>query len=118
MKNLINKVQSKAANLKEKAMVKVAAILAPVAGALATIVPAAGLASTDPDVLIKSVFNIIFTLAKYVGAVLVVTGIFQLVMAYKDDYADAKTRGVTLAIVGIVLSGLQLILQTAGIIAK
>lgn len=118
MNKLLNTVKSKALSVKEKALNKAMPALLAVAGVLSTIVPGYALPGegTSPETLITSIIGIVLTLARYIGIVLVVTGVFQLVMAYKDDNADSKTRGVQLAIVGVILIGLKTLLTTAGLI--
>lgn len=118
MKNLLNTVKTKALSVKEKALNKAMPALLAFAALISTIVPGFALPGegTSPEALITSIIGIVLTLARYIGIVLVVTGVFQLVMAYKDDNADSKTRGVQLAIVGVILIGLKTLLTTAGLI--
>ena len=118
MNKLLNTVKSKALSVKEKALNKAMPALLAVAGVLSTIVPGYALPGegTSPETLITSIIGIVLTLARYIGIVLVVTGVFQLVMAYKDDNADSKTRGIQLAICGVILIGLEAVLTAAGIL--
>lgn len=64
----------------------------------------------------KGVINIIFEVAKYVGIVLAVSGIFQLILAYKDDNADGQSRAVRLVVVALVLLGLKTLVKLTGLI--
>ncbi len=113
----MNTIKSKALTIKNKVLNKCKPALLAVATVLAS---TAGYAlpgaDTSPDQLVTSIIGIVLTLARYIGIVLIVTGVFQLVMAYKDDNADAKTRGVQLAIVGVILVGLKAILTAAGLV--
>ncbi|MGN0710254.1 MAG: hypothetical protein ACI4LO_00735 [Anaerovoracaceae bacterium] len=68
------------------------------------------------DQVMKGVINIIFEVAKYVGIVLAVSGIFQLILAYKDDNADGQSRAVRLVVVALVLLGLKTLVQLTGLI--
>lgn len=70
----------------------------------------------DMDVLFGNMANIIIKIAFYCGAIIAISGIFQLVLAYKDDNADGQTRAIRLVVVGAVLIGFRTILQIAGII--
>ena len=70
----------------------------------------------DMDTLFGNMANIIIKIAFYVGAIVAISGIFQLVLAYKDDNSDSQTRAVRLIVVGAVLIGFRTILQIAGII--
>ena len=68
------------------------------------------------DQVMTGVINIIFEVAKYVGIVLAVSGIFQLILAYKDDNADGQSRAVRLVVVALVLLGLKTLVQLTGLI--
>lgn len=114
MKNFLTTVKSKALTLKDKVLNKSMPLLTAIAGVIATVEPT--FATNETEALVTSVIDIVLDMARYIGMVLVVTGVFQLVMAYKDDNADAKTRGIQLAICGIVLIGLKSILDGVGII--
>lgn len=72
----------------------------------------------DLDSLFGGVVDMIIKIAFYVGAVLAVGGIFSLLLAYKDDNADAQSKAVRIIVIGGVLVGLRAFLQLAGIIAK
>ena len=73
-------------------------------------------ANIDMDTLFGNMAEIIIKIAFYVGAIVAISGIFQLVLAYKDDNSDGQTRAVRLVVVGAVLIGFRSILQIAGII--
>ena len=57
--------------------------------------------------IMGTVLGIIFTVAMYIGIILAVWGLFQLVMSLKNDDAEAKSRATQLMVVGIVLIGLK-----------
>lgn len=122
MKNLVKNIKAKTSALVEKTKNFVKPALVAVAAALTTMpgyaadITIGDLENLSADALVGKIVGIVLTLARYVGIILLVTGIYQLIMAYKDDNADAKTRGITLAIVGIVLITLKALLKTFGII--
>lgn len=66
--------------------------------------------------VMTGVLNIIFEIAKYVGVVLAVSGIFSLILAYKDDNADGQSRAVRLVVVALVLLGLKPLVAMTGLI--
>ena len=72
---------------------------------------------TDANVskVLSGVVNIIFTVARYVGIVLGISGIFQLILAYKDDNADGQSRAVRLVVVALVLIGLKTLVNVTGL---
>lgn len=57
--------------------------------------------------IMGTVLGIIFTVAMYIGIILAMWGLFQLVMSLKNDDAEAKSRATQLMVVGIVLIGLK-----------
>ena len=69
------------------------------------------------DQLIGSIVDFICNVAMYIGIVIVVTGIFSIVLAYKDDNAEGQSRAIRLAVVGGVLVGLKPLLKVIGIIS-
>lgn len=75
----------------------------------------------NPDVDIDSLFggiiDIINKIAFYVGAILVVGGIFSLILAYKDENADQQARSIRNIVVGVSLMSLPVFLQMAGIVS-
>lgn len=73
--------------------------------------------NTDIGVLIGSIVEFICRIAFYVGVVVLVSGIFMVTMAYKDDNSEQQTRGVRMAAVGAVLVGFRLALKWIGIIS-
>lgn len=70
----------------------------------------------DLDTLFGGVVDMIIKIAFYVGAVLAVGGIFSLLLAYKDENADAQAKAVRIIVIGGVLVGLQVFLKGAHII--
>lgn len=70
----------------------------------------------DSKQVVGGILDVIFEIAMYIGIVLGVIGVFQFIMAMKDDNAEQQTRGIRLAIVGIALIGLRILIKTAGFI--
>lgn len=73
-------------------------------------------ASMDLDTLFGGVADIIIQIAFYIGAVLIIGGILSLLLAYKDENADAQSRAVRLIVIGGALAGFRPLLEMAGII--
>ena len=63
-------------------------------------------AGAAEDVL-KQMIDIICKVFKYVGVVLAVYSIGQLVMAFKNEDADSKSRATTMLVVACVLVGIN-----------
>ena len=74
-----------------------------VAGAAMGIIPTV-YATTNPAVnAITKVINLVFDLFKYIGIVLALWGGGSLLMAFKNEDADSKTRAIMSLVVGITL---------------
>ena len=63
------------------------------------------------------ILDIIFNIAFYIGVVIAVIGVVSFVLAFKDDNAESQSRGVRLAIVGIVLIGIKALIKMTGLIS-
>ena len=72
--------------------------------------------ATTENVL-GGVIGVIIEIAKYVGIVLAISGVFMLILAYKDDNADGQSRAVRLVVVAVALLGLRTLLKVTGLIS-
>lgn len=72
--------------------------------------------NVDTNTVLTGVLDVIFDVARYVGIVLCVSGLFMLILAYKDDNADGQSRAVRLVVVSLVLLGLKTLVKLTGII--
>ena len=63
--------------------------------------------------IIKSLIGYVLGIFFWVGVVLLVFGIGQLVLAFKNEDGDSKSRAVMLALVAIVLMSLEAIVGAA-----
>jgi Na+/melibiose symporter-like transporter len=66
--------------------------------------------------LVGGIVGFVIKAAFYIGIVVLATGIFMFVFAYKDDNAESQSRGARFAVVGALLVGLRVLLQLVGII--
>lgn len=69
------------------------------------------------DSLMGGMGEIIIQIALYIGIFIIVSGVLQLLLAYKDDNAEGQTRAIRLLVIGIALVGFRVLLRTAGIIS-
>ena len=60
--------------------------------------------------LFSSMVNIICTIAFYVGAIIIVGGVFSWVLAQKDENADTQSRAVKFIVCGFALVALKVII--------
>ena len=72
-------------------------------------------ASTIRDLIDKMV-SIIGTIFQAVGAVLTVYSVGQLILAFKNEDADSKSRASTMMVVGVVLIALPGVIETLGLV--
>ena len=63
------------------------------------------------DGLMSAILNIIFQIFRYVGILLLVWSVAQIVMAFKNDDADSKQKGMMIAVISIVLITLSFVLK-------
>lgn len=78
-----------------------------------TLIPTAHAANVDTtgkDV-INSILDIIYTMALYIGIILLVWSIVMLVLALKNEDADSKSRAIMLIAVSIALIGIGTVVQ-------
>ncbi len=77
-------------------------------------------AADDPTEKIKEILNkivsVIELIFQAVGAILSVYAIGQLVLAFKNEDSDSKSRASTLLVVGVVLIALPFIIDAFGLI--
>ena len=72
--------------------------------------------NTNPETLVLGIINMILTIFRLVGVVILIFGIAQVVMAFKEENPDGKSRGMLTAGAGIGLIGLKTLLVAAGIL--
>lgn len=82
----------------------------------ATIMPVAADVDDTAGEVVGEILKFVCTIFRYIGIVLLAWGIGQLVLAFKNEDADSKSRAIMLIIVSIVLvalkSALKAILNT------
>ena len=59
------------------------------------------------DTLMNNVIGILLTIARYAGIALLVYGIYEVVMSFMQQQPEAKTKGIIMAICGVVLIALK-----------
>lgn len=122
MKNLFKK-NGKKCGLFRKAMIAGATV-----GAMANVTALTALADWEAvDVsgvsgnadsaadLIGNILGILLTITRYVGVALVVYGVYEVVMSFMQNQPEAKTKGIIMALAGVVMIGLKGILTFVGI---
>lgn len=84
---------------------------------LSALVPATSMMSVyainqvNEENLIGQVLKIIFTLFQYIGILLLAWSIGMLVLAFKNEDADSKSRAIMMMVVSVVLIGVKTLFQ-------
>lgn len=73
--------------------------------------------TTDMAVLAGGIAGIILQIFQYIGILLLILGVGQLVLAFKNEDADSKSRTIMLIFSSIALIGLKALLVGVGIIS-
>lgn len=82
-------------------------------------VPVAFADEAATDKIVGSIIDVIVDIFKYIGIILLVWSVGMLVLAFKNEDADSKSRAIMLLVVSLVLIGigafLTPILEAAGV---
>lgn len=101
-------------------------------GAISAMIPATAVTALadfgDDDVTIQDsgvgagammgkIIGILLTITRFVGVALVVYGVYEIVMSFMQNQPEAKTKGIIMALAGIVMTALKTILSALDVIA-
>lgn len=64
-------------------------------------------AENAADVAIQKIVNVVFKIFSYIGIILALWGAGSLILAFKNEDADSKTRAIMTLVVGISLVSLR-----------
>lgn len=70
-----------------------------------------GVSTGSPTTLMNKVIGILLTITRYAGIALVVYGIYEIVMSFMQNQPDAKTKGIIMAIAGVVMISMKSVVQ-------
>lgn len=73
---------------------------------------------SDITDILQTMIDIIGTIFQAVGVILTIYAVGQLILAFKNEDANAKSNASTLIVVGIVLIALPAIIQSLGLVDK
>ncbi len=71
----------------------------------------------DAGTLMGKIIGILLTITRFVGVALVIYGIYEVVMSFMQNQPEAKTKGIIMALAGVVMIGLKSIITSLGIIS-
>lgn len=66
--------------------------------------------------MMGKIIGILLTITRFVGVALVVYGVYEIVMSFMQNQPEAKTKGIIMALAGIVMTALKSILQSLGLV--
>lgn len=70
----------------------------------------------DAATMMGKIIGILLTITRFVGVALVVYGVYEIVMSFMQNQPEAKTKGIVMALAGIVMTALKSILQSIGVV--
>lgn len=71
---------------------------------------------TDASAMMGKIIGILLTITRFVGIALVVYGVYEVVMSFMQNQPEAKTKGIIMALAGVVMTGLKSILKAIGLV--
>ena len=80
--------------------------------ATASIVPTSFAATVDEHNLVSQILGIVTKIAMYIGIILLAWSIVMLVLAFKNEDADSKSRAIMLIVVSVVLIAIRPLFDT------
>ena len=66
--------------------------------------------------LIEKVLDIIFTMFRYIGILLLAWSIGMLVLAFKNEDAESKSRAIMMMVVSVVLVSIETLFNKLGVL--
>ena len=103
-KNIINKVKTAGVSL--SAMATTALMASPIAFAT----------EVDPATVVTGLVGYIWTIFRWIGVLLLAWAIGMLVLAFKNEDADSKSRSMMLLVVSILLMSVGTIFNELGVL--
>lgn len=73
--------------------------------------------NADAGTMMGRIIGILLTICRFVGIALVVYGVFEIVMSFMQNQPEAKTKGIIMALAGIVMTALKSVLVGIGVVS-
>ena len=109
MKEFFSKAKNKVTNIASRCKREAVALTAVAASAMPMTVSANG------GQLMSKLLEVIVMIFRYIGILLLAWSIGMLVLAFKNEDADSKSRAMMLLVVSIILIGIEGILNLVGV---
>lgn len=62
------------------------------------------------------IIGMLLTITRYVGIALLIYGVYEVVMSFTQDEASRKTKGIVMAMAGLIMIAMKTVLSTLGVI--
>jgi len=72
--------------------------------------------NADAGDLMNKIIGILLTITRYVGVALVIYGVYEIVMSFMQNQPEAKTKGIVMALSGVIMIALKSILKAVGVL--
>ena len=72
---------------------------------------------SDASSLMGKIIGNLLTITRYVGVALLIYGVYEIVMSFMQNQPEAKTKGIVMALAGVVMIGLKSIIIGLGVIS-
>lgn len=114
----------KPAKFKNKIKKMFASVGAIGSAAMATVMSASAfgdsvtITATDANAndMMGNVIGILLTITRFVGVALAIYGVYEIVMSFMQNQPEAKTKGIIMALAGVVMIALKSVLQAMNIV--
>lgn len=71
----------------------------------------------NASTMMGRIIGILLTITRYAGVALVVYGVYEIIMSFMQSQPEAKTKGIIMALSGVVMVTMKSILQNLKIIS-
>lgn len=72
--------------------------------------------NTNAADLMGKIIGILLTITRYVGVALVIYGVYEIVMSFMQNQPEAKTKGIVMALSGVIMIALKSVLKGVGVL--
>lgn len=73
--------------------------------------------TADAGAMMGKIIGLLLTVTRYVGIGLIVFGIYEVVMSFIQQQPEAKTKGIVMALAGLIMAALKSVLVWMGVVS-
>ncbi len=115
MKNAIQFIKTKANNFKNGVVMGMMTGMSLVSGVNAAAPTVTVDEGTTAESAMGAVIGVVLTIMRYVGVAMVIYGIYEIVMSIQNNQPEAKTKGIIMALSGVVMIAIKSLISAFGI---